>query len=152
MSVNKEKWGNTVWFLFHTLACKIKHDKFSNNKNVLMEIVTLTCNVLPCPDCSQHATNSLKLVNVDTIKTKEDFILFLFNFHNHVNKLLDKPVFNFNNINKYESANFYIILNNFKIIFSANSNIPQLMSASFHRKHTLPKIIELINSIIPHFE
>ena len=52
---------------------------------------------------------------------------------------------------KYSKANFDIIYNNFLIIFNSNSNVPQLMSASFHRQHNMPKIINAIKNIKKNF-
>ena len=150
--MSKELWGNTVWYLYHSIAEQIKEDEFSNNKNSIIEIIKLVCNVLPCPDCSKHATDILKNINFTNMTNKEELKIFLFNFHNDVNKRLNKPQFNKDNLNMYKKANFRIIVNNFNNIFSQNSNIPQLMSVSFRRQKTLPIILNHINTIIPHIE
>ena len=33
MSVDKEIWGRTTWYLFHTLIHKVKENEFSKLKN-----------------------------------------------------------------------------------------------------------------------
>ena len=38
------------------------------------------------------------------------------------------------------------------IIFASNSNTPQLMSATFHRQHNLPKIKITLDKIISKFD
>ena len=50
-------WGNNIWYLFHTIAYKIKEDEFNNIKQDLFYIVKTICQNLPCPECSEHATN-----------------------------------------------------------------------------------------------
>ena len=40
--------------------------------------------------------------------------------------------------------NIDIIYNNLNIIYTSNTNIPQLMSSSFHRQHIFPKIKETL--------
>jgi hypothetical protein len=148
MSFDKEIWGNNIWYLFHTIAHKIKEEKFDHHKNNLIFIIKNICNTLPCPECSKDAVSMINKINFDTIKNKEDFKLLLFNFHNAINKKLNKPEFKFDELNnKYEKANINALYNNFHIIYTTNSNIPQLMNSSFHRHQIFPKIKEALNII-----
>ena len=152
MSFSKETWGNTVWFLFHTMAYKIKEEEFTNSKSDIIFAITTICENLPCPDCSKDASNVLKKFNFNNMNTKNDFKIFLFRFHNCINSKLNNPLFTENQLDeKYSKANFDIIYNNFLIIFNSNSNVPQLMSASFHRQHNMPKIINAIKNIKKNF-
>lgn len=153
MSFDKNVWGNTVWFLFHTLAHKIKESDFDELKNDIIYLVKIVSTNLPCPDCSQDAAYELNKVNFDNINSKEELRLLLFNFHNHVNRKLNKPIFELSELdNKYSKANIKAIYNNFFIIFASNSNTPQLMSAAFHRQHNLPKIKIALDKIISKFD
>ncbi len=153
MSFSKETWGNNIWYLFHTIAHKIKEIEFSNVKNDLVYLINIISSNLPCPECSADAAAILNKVNYNTINSKEDFKKFLFNFHNHVNKKLNKPIFEYENLDKkYENANIKALYNNFNIIFSSNSNVPQLMSASFHRQQNMPKINFVLNSLLDKME
>tara|TARA_B110001452_G_scaffold206981_1_gene177123 strand:- start:6350 stop:6811 length:462 start_codon:yes stop_codon:yes gene_type:complete len=153
MPYNVEIWGNNIWYLFHTIAHKIKEDQFLNAKNDLIYLIKTICGNLPCPECSKDATETLNKINFNTINSKQEFKTLLFNFHNYVNKKLKKPIYNEIDLDeKYSKANIYILYKNFKIIFSSNSNVPQLMSASFHRKNNLPKIENALNSLLNKFE
>ena len=153
MSFDKTLWGNTVWYLFHTLAYKIKDTNFNEVKNDMVYVIKTISSNLPCPDCSQDANIQLNKVNFDNISSKEELKLLLFNFHNHVNRKLGKPNFEISQLDdKYSKANFNKIYNNFFIIFGSNSNTPQLMSASFHRQHNLPKIKIALDKIITKFD
>ena len=150
MSVSKETWGNNVWYLLHGISHKINSEKFTENKNDIINLILLICNNLPCPECSKDASDKLKQINFDNINTKEDLIKLIFNFHNWVNKKLNKNLFDFDDLNnKYDKINLHIVSNNINIIFKSNSNIPQLMSHSMRRQLTLPKISNLINKILP---
>ena len=149
MSYNIEMWGNTVWYLFHGIAHKIKDNEFNNVKDDIIFIIKTTCSCLPCPECSQDAMHKLQKVNFENIHSKQELKLLIFNFHNSINKKLNKPLFKEEDLdNKYENLNLTAISNNFNIIFSSNSNVPQLMSASFNRKHNLPKIMLALNNIM----
>jgi len=148
MAVSKEIWGNNVWNLFHTIAHKIKEDRFEFHKNNIIYILENICNTLPCPECSKDASDMLKKVNFSQINTKNDFKLLIFNFHNAINTKLNKPLFDFNELdNRYSKANIDILYTNINIIFTSNTNIPQLMTSSFHRNLLFPKIKEALRII-----
>jgi len=148
MSFSKEIWGSSVWNLFHTIAHRIKEDKFIFHKSNIIYIIENICNTLPCPDCSKDATAMLKKVDFAQINSKADFKLLMFNFHNAINTKLKKPLFDFNELdNKYSRANIDAIYNNLNIIYTSNSNVPQLMSSSFHRHHLFPKIKDTLRVI-----
>lgn len=150
MSFSKEIWGNSIWNLFHTIAHKIKEDRFEFHKNTLIYILENICNTLPCPECSKDASDMIKRINFSQINNKTDFKLLLFNFHNAINTKLNKPQFIIDELDtRYSQANIDIIYNNFNIIYSSNANIPQLMSYSFHRHLLLPKIKEALRIIRP---
>ena len=148
MSFSKEIWGNNIWCLFHSLAHKIREEKFEVHKNNLIFIVKTICNTLPCPECSKDASAMLNKVDFNTIKTKHDFKMFLFNFHNAINAKLNKSLFSYENLdNKYNNVNFDALYNNIYIIYNTNTNIPQLMSSSFHKDISFPKIVRALNAI-----
>jgi hypothetical protein len=150
MSFSKEIWGNNIWYLFHGIARKINENKFKQNKEDMIFILKNICNTLPCPECSRDATALINKVNFDYINNKNDFELLIFNFHNSVNKKLNKPLFDFKEINnKYNNINIDALFNNFYIIYTSNTNIPQLMNTSFHRQNIFPKIKKSLLKIRP---
>jgi hypothetical protein len=148
MSLSKESWGNNIWYLFHSLAHKLKEDKFESQKNNIIFIIKTICNTLPCPDCSKDATSMLNKIDFNTIRNKNDLKMFFFNFHNAINAKLNKPQFNYENLDsKYGNANIDVLYNNLYIIYSINTRIPQLMSSNFHKNLSFPKIREALNAL-----
>jgi hypothetical protein len=43
MAVSKEIWGNNVWNLFHTIAHKIKEERFEFHKSNIIYILENIC-------------------------------------------------------------------------------------------------------------
>jgi hypothetical protein len=148
MSLSKENWGNNIWYLFHSIAHKIKEDRFEFHRTNLFFIIKTICNTLPCPDCSKDATIMLNKIDYNNIRNKNDFKMFLFNFHNAINAKLNKPQFSYESLDsKYQNVNINALYYNLAIIYNINTNIPQLMSSSFHKNLSFPKIQEALNAI-----
>jgi len=148
MSLSKETWGNNIWYLFHSLAHKIREDKFEFQKNNIIFIIKTICNTLPCPDCSKDATNMLNKIDFNAIKNKSDLKLFFFNFHNAINAKLNKPQFSHESLDaKYNNVNIDALYNNLYVIYNINTHIPQLMSSNFHKNYSFPKIQEALNAL-----
>ena len=49
------KWGEPTWFMFHTLAEKIKPEYFQEIRMDLLNIIYTICTNLPCPDCARQS-------------------------------------------------------------------------------------------------
>ena len=94
----KSVWGPCVWYLFHTLAYSIKDDdptRFETVKNEFIKFAFRISTNLPCPECSQHATQYISRINPAAIKTKTNLKTLFVEFHNAVNQRKGKPIFTF---------------------------------------------------------
>lgn len=99
-------WGPATWYLFHTLAEKIKSQDFNRLKNEIIYLIKLICANLPCPDCASQASHILSIYkNYHLLTNKEDLKRFLFEFHNIVNNKTKNEVFNNDILEKYKSGN-----------------------------------------------
>ena len=144
--MKKQVWGNAVWFLFHTLAEKLK-DEHSAELPILVSHITSICNNLPCPDCQQHASLTMNKVNKASIAAnKEALIIFLWAFHNDVNKRSKSTFYPKESLNKYKSAVTSAIVKNFIMIMSATSNNEKTMMYGFHRMLYMKNFITYINA------
>ena len=125
--MSKQQWGNAVWFLFHTLAEKLRPE-YSNEAPMLMGYIKMLCTTLPCPSCSNDATRLISTANTSRITDKYQLIYFLWEFHNRVNQKLRKPFFSKEeHLNKYRYANTRNIIMNFKYYMTLPSSQPKLM-------------------------
>jgi len=88
-----KRWGEPTWYFFHTFIEKISANFYTNNYKECIELYETICNNLPCPICKVHAVNYLKKHNVKNMNTKTKMKIFLFQFHNSVNKRLKKSVY-----------------------------------------------------------
>ena len=144
----KIKWGAPTWYLFHTLAEKVKEESFSLIRKELLDIIFTICINLPCPDCANHATRFMQGVNFDTILTKDDLKDLLFRFHNSVNSRKGFPIFNKSDLDAmYSKANTSNIVQHFYAHFQSTKL--KVTTNSFYRASSLNNIKGWLNKMIP---
>ena len=140
-------WGPPFWFFFHTLAEKVKPELFHQNRDAILGIVREICQNLPCPTCTSHATQYLNKINFNAIRTKQDFIMMLFEFHNSVNKLKNLPIFPYSELQpKYEKANFINIVNHFMHFYRMEHHAIRLMSEDLYRRRSSKSILDWLHA------
>jgi len=151
--INKVKWGEPTWFLFHTLSIKIKESHFQILRSELLNKIYTICINLPCPDCANHAKTYLDGVNFNTINTKSDFKKFIYIFHNIVNKRKGYPMFPYEQLDeKYSKAITIPIIQNFMIHFSDRNRSLKLLATDLYRQRLCETLKIWFNSNISAFD
>ena len=125
-------WGPPTWTLLHTMAEKIHEEDFNKLMPQMFILIKRICAYLPCPDCSQHATQFLAKLKPEQMASKIEFKNTLYLFHNMVNARKKKPLFNYGNINYYQNLNIINVFNNFISIYNTKGNM-KLLTESFQR-------------------
>jgi hypothetical protein len=137
-NVNKVRWGEPTWFLFHTLSEKIKESEFPRLRQELLNHIYAICVNLPCPICAEHAKTYLDGINFNTIQTKEDLQKMMYAFHNSVNERKGYPVFPYNELSsKYSLAITTNIIHNFMSHYSEKSRNPKMLAGDFLRNRLI---------------
>lgn len=149
--MSKQEWGNATWFLFHGLATKIKPE-YPNEYNVILKMFTSICSHLPCPECKMHAVETNNLANLKMINSNEALKNYLWQFHNRVNKRLQKPFFSMEQHHKmYSTVKIHLLVQPFRAALTAR--VPSaLMMEAFHRKREVNDIINYIKHNIHKFD
>lgn len=137
--VSKSIWGPCVWYLFHTLAYKAVPGDFAEIKADLIQYIQRICANLPCPECTQHATEYMaKNARVlAQITTKEQLHYFLVDFHNVVNARKQKSPFTYEQAEeKYKRAKTADVVQYFFKIYGERSNGGNLkmFTNGFHKQ------------------
>ena len=148
----KMKWGEPTWYLFHTLAEKVKDEYFQSIRLDLLNTIVIICQNLPCPDCANHATEYMKKINFSTIKTKQDLKLMLFQFHNVVNQRKKFLLFSINDLDsKYSNANTINIIHNFMYHFQDKNHSIRMISNDIYRSRIADQLKTWFNNNIQYF-
>ena len=150
---NKMKWGESIWLLFHTLAEKVKDGLFPVIKTELLNTIYSICSNLPCPKCTNHAIEYMNNVNFNSINTKADLKLFLFQFHNTVNSRKKYPLFSYIDLDdKYSNANTANIIKYFLSVFHKTDFNVTMLTENMNRKLVANKLSVWFNNNIQYFD
>lgn len=138
INANKPKtmiWGEPTWFLFHTLAEKVKEDMFPVVREELFDIFRSICENLPCPICANHAKQYIAGIQFAAIQTKEQWAMLLHRFHNEVNKRKGFELFPYDQLSaKYSRANTVAIIHHFMSHFEHKGGIHTIVDDLFRAR------------------
>jgi len=147
------KWGEPTWFLFHTLAEKVKDSDFQIIRKDLINIIYTICMNLPCPDCAKHATEYMNNINLNAIQTKTQLKDMLFVFHNTVNSRKGFSIFPREELDlKYSRANTINIIKNFIVHFENKNKSIRMISDDIYRARISDNLKQWLNQNITHFD
>ena len=147
------RWGQPTWFLFHTLAEKVKPELFHFVKKDLLNLIYTICVNLPCPTCADHAKSYLNGINFQTIDTKEKLKFMLFSFHNSVNDRKGVAKYSIDELDaKYKLAITTNVVQNFIIHFKLKTNSIRLLANELQRIKIVEQVKSWINANIQYFD
>lgn len=103
MNIDPKIWGPSFWDTFHTIASTYDDNPNKSIQEATKQFIQSIPIFLPCKECQDHAFAFIKKANLNSVvSNKSAMFLFFFNFHNEVNKRLNKPVVSYKNaIKKY---------------------------------------------------
>jgi hypothetical protein len=144
-------WGASTWYLFHTMAEKIKDDFFLQKRKEILDLIFLICSNLPCPICSEHAKTYLNSINFNNIQTKQGLKRMLLDFHNNVNSRKHYSLFNISQLKMYESAKINNILQYFLNNFLMKTNSIQYAHITMRRNMIKREVKKWFDTNIKYF-
>jgi hypothetical protein len=139
--MQKSVWGPATWKLLHTMVLKIDNNITNNQFIELKNIILRILHNLPCPYCTAHALSYIASSNYKGINNISDLRFFIFNFHNNVNKRLNKPLISYEEHVQLYNIPLSIVGKNFIDIYSTNNTGVTMMLYNFHRKQMVQELI-----------
>lgn len=114
------------WIMLHTFAEKIKPEIYIEKKTEIIDFLKELYNSYPCKNCCSDALSYLNTYN-KPLDTQADFKIYLFEFHQHVNKKLHKTYQDISILKQYEKANINKIFTTFIENYRLNDNINKFL-------------------------
>ena len=84
-------WGPGLWHYLHTMSFNYPVEPSKDQKKHYKEFILSLKHVLPCKYCRMNIMYNLKSVplNDNALKNRENFSRWMYNFHEHINKMLN---------------------------------------------------------------
>jgi hypothetical protein len=139
-----EVWGPPIWTFFHTLAYKLDNPKFQLLHGEAFSLIKQICTLLPCPDCSEHATAFLNKIKGNEINSPSKFVNLFYLFQKSVNARKKKALYNYSNLIRYKYIPIGVAFNNFVKIYNTKGNL-NLINESFRRTILIQNIKKWLN-------
>lgn len=85
-------WGPSLWHYLHTMSFNYPVNPTSDNKKHYMNFVKSLVYVLPCKYCRVNLKKNFKSIplRLKDMKNRNSFSRYIYNLHEHVNKMLGK--------------------------------------------------------------
>jgi hypothetical protein len=129
---------NYTWTLFHSIIQQIDEKYYSKYRHILLKHIYLISASHRCSICSQHAIEYFNNTIIH-IYTKEDFISFLFHFHNHINTISKKELFSYADLSKYTTTSIPDVIDKLNTLFADDptlNTINYIQLFRFYNTHT----------------
>ena len=108
-SGNPEVWGPAFWFSLHNGAIKYPENPSPLWKQRMKYFIQGIPVMLPCEKCADHATSYIESKNLDSVVSNKDSLFSFFcDFHNFVNKRLNKKEIPISEAYKLYTNNFNV--------------------------------------------
>ena len=144
-------WAPLTWMLFHAIAEKIQESHFKIQRGNILNFFKKICLNLPCPYCREDAKIFISTYDFNLINSKDDIKLFFFNFHNRINKKLNKPLIGIDVLEKYKNINILKLSDMWSTSFKRYGSENHEFTESINRNKLRNEYITYIRSNIGSF-
>jgi len=87
-------WGPALWHVLHTISFNYPVNPTAEQRRQYRDFVLSLRNVLPCGKCRENLRRNLREtlpLRASHLRSREDFARYVFELHETVNRMLDKP-------------------------------------------------------------
>lgn len=145
-------WGEPTWLFLHTMAEKVREERFAEIRAPLLNTLYMVCTNLPCPTCAEHAKSYMDGLNFGAIQSKQKLKEFFWNFHNMLNAKKGFPLQTFPDVEaKYARAYTRLVIHNFVLSFDKRRSNAHILANDFYRRRISGVVREWLQSNIGSF-
>lgn len=96
---NNNVWGPPAWTFLHTITYNYPEDPTDNDKKNYHNFFMNLQHVLPCKKCQAHYTENIQKYDLNnSLDNRDDFVKWLIDIHNEVNKDMGKRVWSYSEV------------------------------------------------------
>ena len=91
--VNTKEWSRGLWRFIHCMCSVYSNTPSEPEKISAIKFIESLEYIIPCSECRIHYSNYIKNYNLsDIVSAGQKLETWFFDFHNDVNKRLNKPL------------------------------------------------------------
>ena len=102
--INVDELGNSSWTLLHTLASKYPHQPSKEEQIKMIQFLEGMSKFYPCDKCANHMRKYI-FNQKPNVNSRYALQKWLCEFHNSINKRLEKDIFDCNKVQERWSEN-----------------------------------------------
>ena len=104
-NIKPDLWGPHLWRFLHYLSLSYPSNPTDEEKEIMLNFLESLQEILPCEKCRYNFNKHLDNLDMNALNNNENFIKWLFNVHNDVNKSNNKPIMEYDDFVKLYSTN-----------------------------------------------
>lgn len=142
-------WGNALWIFLHTFSEKIHDTHFKKERSVIINLIIELLYNIPCSTCRIHAIQYIKRKKFRMIQSKDELKHFFFAFHNEVNQMKNRTLFD--NYGIYTTYDLQKVMSHFHTNFVIYRINKMLFIQNKKRNIAGIKMIDFVNNNMQYF-
>ena len=85
-------WGPSLWHFLHIMSFNYPNEPTNEQKHYYMNFILSLENILPCKYCRINLKKNFKVLplRISTMKNRFTFSKYIYDLHEHINKMLNK--------------------------------------------------------------
>jgi hypothetical protein len=101
-NIDPNLWGPSLWNFLHYLSLAYPENPTTDEQEIVYNFLASTQKIIPCEKCRKNFLKHLDAMEVEVLTSRTNFVRWLYNVHNLVNKDTGKPNFSYDEfIKKY---------------------------------------------------
>lgn len=142
-NIDPKLWGPSLWTFLHYLTISYPDNPTADEQENVYNFLASMQKIIPCEKCRYNFNKHLDDMKVEVLTSKTEFVKWLHNIHNMVNKNNGAPHFSYDEfIDKYSNNG---VNNEVNKINKINNNIIEKNKNLVNTVLTLNKQIEPMN-------
>lgn len=122
-------FGPCTWKLLHSVSFTFPKNPTDEDKKNYLVFVESLAKVLPCPDCRTHMHAYINKTKPD-VSSRDSFARWCVEFHNDVNRRLQKPKLEYGEIKKRYAG--WTKEDSQKMLLKSNHELTQLLASPYY--------------------
>jgi hypothetical protein len=104
-NIKPDIWGPHLWRFLHYLSLSYPENPTDEEKEIMLNFLESLQEILPCEKCRYNFNKHLDNLDMKVLDNNINFIKWMFNIHNEVNRDTGKPILSYDDFIKMYSIN-----------------------------------------------